>query len=145
MPSKKKSPHEELKHWLLDLGRKKGYDSCSGDSEPIDIRIKRKHIEYNPDVIWTWKGGLYITEIAFSEDWRAIVGEFLLVSMIKNCKGFLMITIGDPDFTSDVFHLVDKKLDLPDWISYTFEESALNNVQKMKKDLRSWLRENEWI
>jgi hypothetical protein len=145
MARKNKSVHEKLKQWLLELGRKKGYETYSGDSEPVDIRIKKKHIEYKPDVIWHWKGGLYIAEIAFSEDWRAIAGEFLLISMVKSCKGFLIITVGDPAFSRDLFQLIDRKLELPEWISYTFEESDLNDIKKMKKNLRSWLRENEWI
>ena len=146
LTKQKKRVHDELKQWLLDLGKKSGYDhTYSGDSEPIDIRIKKKHVEYNPDVVWNHKGNLYIIEIAFSEDWRAIAGEFLLVSMIRNCKGFLIITEGDPDFTNDLFHLMDKQLDLPYWISYTFEPKDLKNVDNVKRKIKSWLTKNSWI
>ena len=142
MPRKKKTVHEDLKQWLLELGKSNGYETYSGDSEPIDIRIKRKRVEYIPDVIWNWKGGLYIIELAFSEDWRAIVGEFLLVSMIKNCKEFFMVTVGDPEFTGDLFKIVEKKLGFHRWISYTFEEIDL---ETMRRELRSYLKEKEWI
>ena len=145
MARKKKKVHDELKQWLLELGEKYGYDVYSGDSEPIDIRIKKKHIEYKPDVVWVWKGGLYIIEIAFSEDWRAIVGEFLLVSMIKNCKEFFMITVGDPSFSGDLFRIIQKKLDFNRWISYTFEYSDLNDAEKIKREVKSYLKESEWI
>lgn len=145
MPRKPKTAHQRLKTWLIELGQKAGYESYSGDSESIDIRVKRKHIEYQPDVVWNWKGDLYIVELAFSEDWRAIVGEFLLVSMIKNCKDFLMVTVGDPEFTGDLFKIVGKKLDFRRWFSYTFEESDLENVDKMKREIRSYLKERRWI
>jgi hypothetical protein len=141
----KTTVHTELKQWLLELGEKSGYEAYSGDSEPIDIRIKKKHIEYFPDVIWNWKGGLYITEIAFSEDWRAIVGEFFLASMIKNIKGFFMITVGDSGFTYDLFHIIDKKMGFGKWISYTFDNSDLRNLEKMKANIKSWLKQNQWI
>ena len=145
MPRKPKTVHQRLKTWLIGLGQKAGYESYSGDSEPIDIRVKRKHIGYQPDVIWNWKGDLYIVELAFSEDWRAIVGEFLLVSMIKNCKDFLMVTVGDPEFTGDLFKIVGKKLDFRRWCSYTFEESDLEHVDEMKREIRSYLKERQWI
>lgn len=57
------SPHDALKAYLLDLGKKvedyKGkpyYEVYSGDSEPIDIRLGRRHIAYQPDVVWVKKG-----------------------------------------------------------------------------------------
>lgn len=144
--TKQQKIHDELKQWLLELGQKSSYDkSYSGDSQPIDIRIKKKHIEYNPDVVWDYRGSLYITEIAFSEDWRAIVGEFLLVSMISNCKGFFIITVGDSEFTSDLFKLIERKIDQPYWISYTFEPSDLKDANYVKKEIRRWLKQNNWI
>lgn len=119
MTRRVKTVHEKLKHWLIELGDENGYEAYSGDSEPIDVRVERKHVEYRPDVVWNYKGRLYIIELAFSEDWRAIVGEFLLVSLIKNCREFFMVTIGDPDFTGDLFKIVDRKLKFHRWISYT--------------------------
>lgn len=130
---------------MVELGKEHGYETYSGDSQPVDVRVKRKHIEYAPDVVWDWKGRLYITELAFSEDWRAIAGEFLLASLIKNCKGFFMVTVGDPDFTGDLFKIIEKKLDFHQWISYTFEESDLSNFRKVKREIQSYLKEREWI
>lgn len=107
--------------------------------------MKRKHVEYRPDVVWNYKGRSYIIELAFSEDWRAIVGEFLLVSLIKNCREFFMVTIGDPDFTGDLFKIVERKLKFHRWISYTFEEADLNSIRNMKKEIESYLEEKGWI
>lgn len=145
MTRRVKTVHEKLKHWLIELGDENGYEAYSGDSEPVDVRVKRKHIEYRPDVVWNYKGRLYIIELAFSEDWRAIVGEFLLVSLIKNCREFFMVTIGDPDFTGDIFKIVERKLNFHRWISYTFEEVDLNSIRDMKKEIESHLEEKRWI
>lgn len=146
MPRKKKTVHDELKQWLLDLGTKSGYiESYSGDSEPIDIRVGRKSVEYHPDVVWNWNGGFYIIELAFSDDWRAIAGELLLSSIVKNCKWFYMITVGEPDFTGALFNIIGKKVNFNKWSSYTFEYSDLEDVEKMKREIKGHLKEMQWI
>lgn len=146
MPRKKKSVHDELKQWLLDLGAKSGYDEAySGDSEPIDIRIGEKHVEYHPDVVWNYRGGLHIIELAFSDDWRAIAGELLLASIAKNCKWFCVITVGDYDFWNALFKIIEKKLDFHKWSSYTFEDSDLTDVEKMKKEIKAHLKTMQWL
>ena len=105
------SLHDSLKQWLVELGERaedaKGnakYEAYSGDSEPIDIRYGKKHIEYNPDVVWNNKGKLYIMEVAFSENWRSIVGEIALASMIKHSK-LLLITQGFENTLSTIWFL----------------------------------------
>lgn len=146
MPRRKTTVHNELKQWLLDLGLKSGYkESYSGDSEPIDIRVGEKHVEYHPDVVWNWKGGLYIIELAFSDNWRAIAGELLLASIVKNCKWFYTITVGDPDFTGALFKIIGTKVDFNRWSSYTFEDSDLKDVEKMKREIKGHLKELGWI
>jgi hypothetical protein len=146
MPRRKTTVHSELKQWLLELGLRSGYDeSYSGDSEAIDVRVGEKHIEYHPDVIWNWKGSLYFIELAFSEDWRAIAGEMLLASIVKNCKEFYMITIGEPDFTNSLLKIIGNKIDFKKWVSYTFETSDLNDVEKMKRGIRNHLKQMNWI
>jgi len=146
MPRRKTTVHNELKHWLLYLGTQSGYDqSYSGDSEPIDIRVGEKHIEYHPDVIWNWKGGLHIIELAFSEDWRSITGELVLASMVKNCTEFYLITIGDPKFTGDLYKIIGSKIAFKKWISYTFEDSDLKDIDKMKREIKSHLKQRNWV
>jgi len=144
--------HTRLKRWLLKLGKNvedsKGnpyYKVYSGDTQPIDIRFKMKRIEYRPDVVWSQRGRLRIIEIALTENWRAIVGEFTLASFIPNCRGFFIITVGDPEFTGDLFHIVGEKLGWKKWISYTFEEEDLSDLNKMKTAIRQWLEEKKWI
>jgi hypothetical protein len=68
---RKKQFREELKTFLIELGEKEGYKSYSGYSECLDVRIKRKRIEYKPDVVWNTGKSCYAFEFAFTEDWRA--------------------------------------------------------------------------
>ena len=48
----RRSFHETLKNFLIELGKEGGYRAYSGDSEPLDVRIKQSRVEYKPDVIW---------------------------------------------------------------------------------------------
>ena len=84
---RQKRLHTKLKKFLIEVGTKEGYTSYSGDSECLDVRFKRKHIEYKPDVIWKRKTACHAFEIAFTEDWRAIVGEFTL-AWLAGCSSF---------------------------------------------------------
>lgn len=77
---------------LIDIGSKAGYASFSGDSECLDIRLKRKHIEYKPDVIWKSRNSCHVFEIAFTEDWRAIVGEYTL-AWLAGCSTFIVFRL----------------------------------------------------
>jgi len=140
--------HDSLKQWLVELGKQvkdaKGnprYEAYSGDSEPIDIRYGKKHVEYNPDVVWNRKGRLYIIELAFSENWRSIVGEIALASMIKNCRLFL-ITSFQNEFIDNLVPMLGKKLGVH-WTYYNLEE--LGDLDSIKKEVRKWLKELHWI
>jgi hypothetical protein len=143
------SLHDSLKQWLVELGKQikdaRGnprYEAYSGDSQPVDIRYGKKHVEYNPDVVWRHRGRLYIIELAFSENWRSIVGEIALASMIKDCRLFL-ITQGFPtEFMGNLVPLFGKKLGV-NWMYYNYEEES--DLESMKKDFRRWLKDSHWI
>jgi len=100
--------HNELKQWLIDLGKsvkdKRGNpyytDVWSGDSQSLDIRVGSKHAECNPDVIWKYRSGKCIFEIAFTEDWRAIAGEICLAGMVEDCTKIFIITYTPGDLVS---------------------------------------------
>ena len=149
VPTLSENLHDSLKEWLVELGKqakdKRGnprYESYSGDSQPVDIRSGTKHVEYQPDVVWNRKGKLYIIELAFSENWRSIVGEIALASMIKHCK-ILIITQGfENEFIDNLIPLFGKKLEVH-WTYYNFEE--FGDFDSMKKDIRKWLKELHWI
>jgi hypothetical protein len=141
--------HNSLKQWLVELGKQakdsKGnvkYEAYSGDSQALDIRYGKKHVEYNPDVVWNRKGRLHIIELAFSENWRSIVGEIALASMVKNSK-LLLVTTGFPnEFIDNLVPMFGKKLGVH-WTYYNFEEP--NNLREMKKDILKWLKDLHWL
>jgi hypothetical protein len=143
------SLHDSLKQWLVELGKQTKdangnprYEAYSGDSQPIDVRYGKKHVEYNPDVVWNRRGRLYIIELAFSENWRSIVGEIALASVIKDCKLFL-ITQGFPNgFMENLVPMFGKKLGVH-WMYYNYEE--LSDLDSMKKDIWKWLKEKRWV
>jgi hypothetical protein len=143
------SLHNSLKQWLVELGKQakdsRGnpkYEAYSGDSQAVDIRYGKKHVEYNPDVVWNRKGKLHIIDLAFSDNWRSIVGEIALVSMIKNSKLFV-ITQGFPnEFIDNLVPMFGKKLDVH-WMYYNYEE--LDDLETMKKDIRKWLKDAHWL
>jgi len=141
--------HDSLKKWLVELGKSvkdsKGnpkYSAYSGDSQPVDIRFGMKHIEYQPDVVWNRKGRLHIFELAFSENWRSIVGEIALASMIKNCTLFLITSGFEDDFIDNLVRLFGKKLRVH-WIYYNYEKLA--DLKSIKEDFRRWLKKRRWI
>lgn len=83
--------HNDLRDILVEYGEKAQDKknntffsrSYSGDSEPLDVRRGQKSIEWNPDVVWIRTGKKFIIEIALSENWRSIVGEFALAKAIN--------------------------------------------------------------
>lgn len=88
------SLHGKLKYWLIELGNTMGYaKSYSGDSKPLIIQVGKWHETYQPDVIWRYRGGICVFEIAFTEDWpRAVVGEICLVSMVEDCTKIFIVS-----------------------------------------------------
>ena len=144
--------HVVLKEYLLELGKKvkdgRGqpyYEVYSGDSEPIDIRFRRRHIEYPPDVVWERRGKPFIIEIALSEDWRSIVGEIALAYLAKKCTGILIITTGwDEDYIDNLVPLVGKKLGVT-WYYIILDEEDLEDIERAKKTLRTNLKEWQLI
>lgn len=137
--------HTILKEYLLNLGKEfkdaKGrpyYTVYSGDSEPIDIRFRRRRIEYKPDVVWERRGKPFIIEIAFTEEWRSIVGEITLAHLAKNCSGIIIISAErDPEFLGNLVSLVGDKLKITwNWINL---EEELDDIERAKKTIRSRL------
>jgi hypothetical protein len=85
--------HTSVKEVLMELGDETEYYTVkSGDSEPLDIRLGKRHITYRPDVYFiTSQGKILIFEIAFTEDERAIVGEDCLASLVPNAVKFFIL------------------------------------------------------
>ncbi|HMK94311.1 MAG TPA: hypothetical protein VK536_02805 [Candidatus Limnocylindrales bacterium] len=149
--------HTALKKYLTELGKtvkdskgKPYYDSCgSGDSEPLDIRSGKRHLEYYPDVIWERGGKHFLIELSFTDDWRAIVGELTLASMSKGLGGIIIVTANtkdgwDADSISNLVSLISGELDIEaHWINLAQED--IDDFEKGKKALREWLKKWGWI
>ena len=148
----RKQLHNRLKHWLIELGKEAGYESFSGDSEPIDIRVKRSRIEYKPDVVWNRRGKFYFLELAFTEDWRSVIGEFILASLKRNSRGFFVIRISFDDETResdyDLFHNLFKILSRKEkmrWAFYLFTKHEITDFDYVKRKLKEALKEYKWL
>lgn len=144
--------HVVLKEYLLELGKQvkdaRGqpyYKVYSGDSEPIDIRFRRKHIEYAPDIVWERRGKPFIIEIALNEDWRSIVGEITLANLTKKCTGILIITTGwDEDYFGNLVPLIGNKLGVT-WYYIILDEEEIKEIERAKRTLRTNLKEWQLI
>ena len=145
-----KSLHEKIKNLLIELGQGEGYRAYSGDSEPLDIRIKQKHIEYKPDVIWkTKKGRHYIFEIAFTEDWRAVTGEYTL-SWISNSSRYFVFRLVEGeeeldfeyDLLSNLLGILSERFKKTSWYFWIITKDEAKDFdmlsRKIKKQLKEW-------
>jgi len=107
--------HEELKDWLTTLGNaqtwngKHYYRGYSGDEEPLDVRVRRRHIAYSPDVIWAHHGDLLVFELAFTEDWRAIAGEVSLAGLSGRVAKTYIITNYQDQIVSNLVSMLGDK------------------------------------
>jgi len=150
--SKESSPHDELKQWLLDLGKKvkdaRGkpyYEAYSGDSQLVHIGLGKRHVSYQPDVVWDRNGKLYIIELAFNEDWRSIVGELALAAALRNLGGIFIITYGySDDFISNLVSMFGDKLNIV-WAYLNFSDEEYSDVENMKKQIKQNLESWKWI
>lgn len=89
--------HDAIKDFLLDLGKEAEYDKVySGDERPLDVRVRKKRTEFQPDVVWEDRGKRVILEVAFQDDPKQIVGEVALAAWAGNCDKIFIITWGYP-------------------------------------------------
>ena len=130
------------------MGESKGYKSYSGDSEPLDIRLRQKHIEYQPDVVWKNKRGRrFVFEIAFTDDWRAVAGEFVL-SSLADCSKFLVFRyVSDEDKVDSEIERLDDLLNIlgehfkkTTWYYWILTREDIRNFEKLKKEIKRELK-----
>jgi len=140
--------HENLKNFLIELGEKEGFKAFSGDSECLDVRLKRSRVEYKPDVIWRYGASCYVFEIAFTEDWRAVIGEFAL-AWLKDCSKFLVFRLVDNedekdseyDLLNNLFSILGKKFENVTWYFWIFTKAETRSFEKAKRAIRKQLKE----
>jgi len=146
--------HELLKTFLIDLGKSVKdsrnnpyYDNVySGDSEPVDIRLGKRHLEDKPDVGWERRGKPFLIEITMTQEWRTIVGQITLASMVKNIGGIFILTSGwTTDYINTVVSLICGKLGVTQWFMLNLSKEDMEDIDKAKKTIISYLRKYNWV
>jgi hypothetical protein len=116
--------------------------------------VGNHRVEYAPDVIWerNVRGGpLWLFEVAFQEDWRAVVGEVTLAALHGRCKGIGILTL-DWDQTwkvkpsaRDCVEMMNRRLyeDYNTWAGVIHlsskELKQLSNVKRrVTRELKKW-------
>jgi len=149
----RKRLHEKIKNFLIGLGQSEGYKAYSGDSEPLDVRIKQRHIEYKPDVIWkTKRGRHYIFEIAFTEDWRAVVGEYTL-SWISNSSRYIVFRLVEGkkeqdleyNLLSNLLGILYEQFKTTTWYFWIITKDEAKNFEMLRKKIKKQLKEWNFI
>lgn len=144
--------HGILKEYIMELGQKvknsKGqpyYRVYSGDSEPIFIAYGKKYLKYPPDVVYERKGRYSIIEIAFSEDWRSVVGEITLASFVKGLDCLLILTKEWEDEDIRNISLVADKLGVKWCRIKNLDKKETENIETAKSIVRDILKKLELI
>ncbi len=98
---------DHLKEWLITLGQNNGYDAWTPDTKDnVEFsKIKNFKIDYRPDVVWRNKRTKrkVFFELAFKEDFRQVIGEVFLASLVDGyTKIFVIRPTGKEDFWKNV-------------------------------------------
>jgi hypothetical protein len=145
--------HEELKRWLIELGKgvmdeegKTYYDAWSGDSKGLPLS-EMNYEGYHPDVIWKHQDKVCAIEIARTEESRTIVGEITLAK-IAGCDKVLIITPLPEVRWRNYFSSIGEKLGLRhgvDTIFIPFNLYNENKIDEIKELILTKLRETKWV
>jgi len=154
----KTSLHEELKSWLIEIGKSSDYlKSYSGDSKWLNIQFGKWQDVYQPDVIWKYRGGICVFEIAFTEGWREVAGEICLASMVEDCTQIFIISQSseNPEATEiyenrwkKYVSMIGKKVGLKYGAELTFILYTIwkeERVEEIKKVILNRLKKRECI
>jgi hypothetical protein len=78
--------HDQLKAWLVTLGKENGYESWTPDEQNNYefSKIRNAKVDYIPDVIWKKRGEKVIFELAFTESTYAVIGKMFLAAQVEN-------------------------------------------------------------
>ena len=101
--------HDDIKNWLIELGRANGYDAWTPDeNNNVEFsKIRKFKIDYRPDVVWRSKltKGKAFFELAFQEDLRQVIGEVFLASLVDGyVKVFIIRSTKDENYWKNVEH-----------------------------------------
>ena len=103
----RKSVHNEIRDWLVELGKNNGYDAWTTDKKDnVEIsKIRNVMIHYRPDVVWKHRRTRekVFFELIFQEDFRQVVGEMFLASQVENfSKMYFIRPTSDPEFWKNI-------------------------------------------
>ena len=160
--SEDKSLHEQLKYWLISLGKslknKRGkpyYKAWSGDSKSLIIRFGKRHDSYYPDVAWKHRDEICAFEIAFTEGWREIAGEICLASMVEDCVKIFITTYlpeGDASFYErrwkEYVSMIGEKVGLKygaEVLFIPYDIYKENKIDDIKKVILARLEDRKWV
>ena len=145
--------HDSLKYWIIEQATQKKdskgksyYDRVySGDTEPVDIRIRMKHFDYRPDVVLVRRDRKSIIEIALSEEWRAVVGELALLKAYRAASAIFIVYGWKDDTLEDIFSVMGEVLNFENWYYINLDEEDIGSLEKVKKVIGDALVEWDWI
>jgi hypothetical protein len=144
--------HQNVVDVLVEIGEESGkYDAFLGDSRPIDLRFKKTHVEYRPDVYWSNKRTKKRTvfEVPFQEDWRAIVGEMTMALLDYQHHCAVCICPHDEYYEKPKNAVVilqnvliyGEDENRGNWVVFIFVDERLTNDKKaLKRFLKSELK-----
>ena len=122
------------------------YKSYSGDQQPFDIRIRKNRIDFQPDVIWERGGETCVFELAFEEDWRAIVGEITLAGLSGKIDKIFIITDYEDLKISRVVKMLDNEYKKLKWLKHGADHIVVaGNITDAKRAIKKVLVKKEWI
>ncbi len=142
-----KKIHDILKYWIMERAEEKHdargnkyYDRIySGDTEPVDIRVRMKHFDYRPDVVLVRKGMKNIIEIALSEDWRAVVGELALVKACRASNAVFIVYEWGEDVIENIMNVMGEILGFENLSYINLDEDEYSDLEKVKNKVERLL------
>jgi hypothetical protein len=153
--------HDSLKNWLISFGQSNGYEAWTTDlRNNVEFsKIRNIKIDYRPDVVWQSKRtkDKVFFELAFTEDFRQVIGEILLGSLVYGyAKTFIIKPSGDEDYWKNIEKFmrfafkkngIFRKYDAfsPRFIIFKRSLEKRGEEGKIKEVIVEELRRDKWI
>jgi hypothetical protein len=97
--------HDRLRDWLVTLGEDNGYEAWTPDKKNnVEVsKFRDAKVDYRPDGVWRKNRQKLVFELAFTEDFRKIIGEMFLSSQIEGfSKIYFIRPTDDEPFWKDI-------------------------------------------
>lgn len=154
-----KSMHNEIREWLITLGKDNGYKAWTPDKKGnIEVsKIRNTIVRYRPDVVWKYERTRekVFFELAFEEDYRAVIGEMFLASQVEGfSKMYFVRATGRTSFWKNIGKFLRFAFRRKEGIVKThhrptfivFDRSLLENSEdEIKEKIVNRLKKDHWI